>query len=164
MTATDIQNIVSAQREFFLGGATLPPGWRIKQLKALRRAVIDRESELEEALARDLGRSAVEAYLCDIGPIIVEINETIRSLRKWTRPETHFSSLMCFPSITTKVYKMPYGVTLIISPFNFPLLLTLGVLTAAIAGGNTAVLKTSSKSPACTRALAALVADIFPPE
>ena len=138
--------------------------WRIRQLKKLRKAVIDRERELEQALADDLGRSAVEAYLCDIGPIVVEINETIAGLRKWARPETHFSGLMCFPSITTKVYKMPYGVTLIISPFNFPLLLTLGVLTAAIAGGNTAVLKTSSKSPACTRALAGLISDIFPPE
>ena len=164
MTPQDIQNIVSSQREFFLSGATLPVGWRIARLKKLKQAVIDREAELEAALAEDLGRSAVEAYLCDIGPIVVEINETIRGLRKWARPETHFSGLMCFPSITTRVYKMPYGVTLIISPFNFPLLLTLGVLTAAIAGGNTAVLKTSSKSPACTRAIANLIADTFAPE
>ena len=164
MISQDIQNIVSRQREYFLSGATLSVKWRIAQLKKLRRAVIERERELEQALAEDLGRSAVEAYLCDIGPIIVEINETISGLRKWARPETHFSGLMCFPSITTKVYKMPYGVTLIISPFNFPLLLTIGVLAASIAGGNTAVLKTSSKSPACTRALASLIADTFPPE
>ena len=162
MKAQDIQNIVSAQREYFLSGATLPVAWRISQLKKLKQAVISREAELEAALAEDLGRSAVEAYLCDIGPIIVEINETISGLRRWVRPETRFSGLMCFPSITTKVYKMPYGVTLIISPFNFPLLLTLGVLTAAIAGGNTAVLKASSKSPACTRALARLIEDTFP--
>ena len=164
MTSQDIRNVVSAQREYFLSGATLPVEWRIRQLKMLRKAVISRERELERALAEDLGRSAVEAYLCDIGPIVVEINETIAGLRKWARPETHFSGLMCFPSIITKVYKMPYGVTLIISPFNFPLLLTIGVLTASIAGGNTAVLKTSSKSPACTRALASLIADTFPPE
>ena len=164
MTKQDIQNIVSSQREYFLSGETLPVEWRIKQLKKLKQAVVSRESELESALAQDLGRSAVEAYLCDIGPIIVEINETISGLRKWARPETHFSGFMCFPSITTKVYKMPYGVSLIISPFNFPLLLTIGVLTAAIAGGNTAVLKTSSKSPACTKALSDLIADTFPKE
>ena len=164
MISQDIQNIVSRQREYFLSGATLSVKWRIAQLKKLRRAVIERERELEQALAEDLGRSAVEAYLCDIGPIVVEIDETIAGLRKWARPETHFSGLMCFPSIITKVYKMPYGVTLIISPFNFPLLLTIGVLTASIAGGNTAVLKTSSKSPACTRAIASLIADTFPPE
>ena len=164
MTPTDIQQLVTSQREFFLSGATLPVKWRLAQLRKLRQAVIDREQELEAALAEDLGRSAVEAYLCDIGPIVVEINETIRGLRRWARAETHASGLMCFPSLTTKVYKMPYGVTLIISPFNFPMLLTLGVLTAAIAGGNTAVLKTSSKSPACTRALARLVSETFPPE
>ena len=164
MTLQDIQDIVSAQREYFLSGATLPVEWRIAQLKKLKRAVIEREALLEAALAEDLGRSAVEAYLCDVGPVIVEINETIRGLRRWARPETHFSGLMCFPSITTKVYKMPYGVTLVISPFNFPMLLTLGVLTAAIAGGNTAVLKTSSKSPSCTRALANLIAETFPKE
>ena len=164
MTEQEIQGIVASQREYFLSGATLPVKWRIAQLKKLKQAVIERERELEEALAEDLGRSAVEAYLCDIGPIIVEINETIRGLRRWVRPETHFSGLMCFPSIITKVYKMPYGVTLIISPFNFPMLLTLGVLAASIAGGNTAVLKTSSKSPACTKALASLIKETFPPE
>ena len=163
MSSKEIHNIVSRQREYFLSGATLSVKWRIAQLKKLRRAVIDRERELEQALAEDLGRSAVEAYLCDIGPIVVEIGETIAGLRKWARPETHFSGLMCFPSIITKVYKMPYGVTLLISPFNFPLLLPIGVLTASIAGGNTAVLKASSKSPACTRAIASLIADTFPP-
>lgn len=164
MTPSEISALVAAQREYFLSGATLPIEWRIRQLKRLKRAVIEREAELEQALAADLGRSAVEAYLCDIGPVIVEINEIIRGLRRWARPETYFSGLLCFPSIVTKVYKMPYGVTLIISPFNFPLLLTLGVLAASLAGGNTAVLKTSSKSPACTAALKRLTADLFPPE
>ncbi|MBQ0095107.1 MAG: aldehyde dehydrogenase family protein [Bacteroidetes bacterium] len=164
MTQTEIQNIVSAQREFFLSGATLPVKWRIMQLKKLKRAVIEREMELEQALAQDLGRSAVEAYLCDIGPVIVEINETIRGLRRWSRPETHFSGLLCFPSLITKVHKMPYGVNLIISPFNFPLLLTLGVLAASMAGGNTAVIKASSKSPACTAAINKLISDTFGPE
>ncbi|MBQ9827421.1 MAG: aldehyde dehydrogenase family protein, partial [Lachnospiraceae bacterium] len=70
----------------------------------------------------------------------------------------------CFPSMRTTVYKMPYGVSLIISPFNFPMLLTLGVLAASICGGNTAVLKTSSKSAASTRALKKLIAETFPEE
>ena len=120
--------------------------------------------EMEEALAKDLGRSAVEAYLCDVLPIVFEIDETIRGLRRWARPECHYSGMACFPSVVTKVYKMPYGVTLIISPFNFPMLLTLGVLTASIAGGNTAVLKASSKSVASTAMLKRFIADLFPPE
>lgn len=160
----EIENIVAQQRKFFRTGETLNVKWRISQLKKLKAAVIAHEEEFEWALHEDLGRSAVEAYLCDVGPIITEINETIRGLRRWARPERHFSGLMCFPSVTTKVYKMPYGVSLIISPFNFPMLLTLGVLNASIAGGNTAVIKTSSKSKACTEMLKKFIAEVFPPE
>ena len=98
----------------------------------------------------------------DIGPVIVEINEIVKGLKKWAKPEKHFSGLMCFPSTSTTVYKMPYGVSLIISPFNFPVVLTLGVLAASICGGNTAVIKASSKSAATTEALRKLIADIFP--
>ena len=103
-----------------------------------------------------------EAYFCDIGDVILETNEMIRGLRRWARPETHFSGLTCFPSIITKVHKMPYGATLIISPFNFPFLLSLGVLAASIAGGNTAVIKASSKSAACTAVLQKLIAATYP--
>jgi aldehyde dehydrogenase (NAD+) len=117
---------------------------------------------LQKALFEDLEKSPLEAYLCDIGPVIVEINEILKGLRRWAKPERHFSGLMCFPSSRTTVYKMPYGVSLIISPFNFPVLLTLGVLAASLSGGNTAVIKTSSKSAACTRALKKLIADIYP--
>lgn len=158
----EIHGIVQKQRTFFRTGRTLPVGWRIEQLKKLKQAVLSHEAAFEQALSADLGRSAAEAYLCDIGPIIAEINETIRGLRRWARPEHHFSGLMCFPSTKTAVYKMPYGVCLIISPFNFPILLTLGVLTAAIAGGNTAVIKASAKSAACTAALKAFIAEVFP--
>ena len=161
-TQEEISAVVAAQRAFFRSGATLPVPWRIEQLKKLKQAVLDRQALLCGALEEDLGRSGTEAFLCDIGPIIVETNEIIRGLKKWARPERHFSGLMCFPSTITRVYKMPYGVSLIISPFNFPILLTLGVLAAGIAGGNTAVIKTSSKSAACTRALKELIADTFP--
>ena len=154
----EIQQVVLAQRDFFRTRQTLDVKWRIAQLKRLRCAVLSYEQEFEQALAADLGRSAVEAYLCDILPTVTEIDETIRGLRRWARPECHYSGLMCFPSLVTKVYKMPYGVTLIISPFNFPILLTLGVLTASIAGGNTAVIKASSKSAACTAVLKRFIA------
>jgi len=166
MTYTDeiIHSIVDRQRMFFRSGATLPVRWRLAQLRKLRSAVLANEKLFEQALQDDLGRSFTEAYLCDLGPVIVEINETIRGLRRWARPERHFSGLLCFPSMLTKVYKMPYGVTLIISPFNFPILLTLGVLVASIAGGNTAVIKTSSKSAACTAALRKFIAETFDPE
>lgn len=163
-TEAQIQSVVTAQRNFFRTGATLDLNWRIQQLKKLKNAVIAYETEFEDALHADLGRSRVEAYLCDIVPTIVEINETIAGLKRWARPELHFSGLLCFPSIFTRVYKMPYGVSLIISPFNFPILLTLGVLTASIAGGNTAVIKASAKSKACTAVLKKFIAEVFEPE
>lgn len=163
-TEAEIHGIVNNQRAFFRSGKTLDVKWRLAQLKKLKNAVIAHEREFEAALHEDLGRSTVEAYLCDIGPIIVEINETIRGLKKWAKPERHCSGLMCFPSTVTTVYKMPYGVSLIISPFNFPMLLTLGVLTASIAGGNTAVIKASSKSAASTAMLKKFIAEVFPEE
>lgn len=163
-TNEQISEIVAAQRKFFRTGETLPIKWRIQQLKKLKSAVIAHATDFENALTADLGRSRVEAYLCDVGPIIVEINEMIRGLRRWARPETHFSGLMCFPSLITKVYKMPYGVSLVISPFNFPILLTIGVVAAAMCGGNTVVVKSSSKSAACTEVLKRFFAEVFPPE
>ena len=163
-TVSDIRHIVDAQRTFFRSGTTLDVEWRLRQLRKLRDAVISHEKEFEEALHKDLGRSATEAYLCDIGPIVVEINEMLKGLRRWARPERHFSGLMCFPSIVTKVYKMPYGVTLVISPFNFPILLTLGVVAASICGGNTVVIKASAKSRHCTEVMKNFIAEVFPPE
>lgn len=161
-TEERIQEIVANQRSFFRSGVTIDVKWRLQQPKKLKTAVIAHEKELEEALYEDLGRCKTEAYMCDIGPVIVEINETISKLKKWARPEKHFSGLMCFPSMCTTVYKLPYGVSLIISPFNFPILLSLGVLAASIAGGNTAVIKASSKSAASTKALQKLIAETFP--
>ena len=161
-TKERIHEAVDNQREFFLSGETLPVSRRIDALKKLRDAVRDNSETLEEALARDLGRSSLEAYFCDIGSTIMELNEIIHHLKRWARPEQHFSGLTCFPSLITRVYKMPYGVTLIISPFNFPVLLSLGVLAASLSAGNTAVIKASSKSSACTEALKKLISAAFP--
>ena len=161
-TKEEIHSIVERQREFFLSNQTLDVKWRKEQLKKLKEAIIKNQKKLEEALYEDLGRSDTEAFFCDIGDVVMEINECIHGLRKWAKPETHFSGLGCFPSLFTKVYKIPYGVSLIISPFNFPILLSLGVLAASIAGGNTALIKTSSKSKACTQALKEIISETFP--
>ena len=139
-TQNTIHDIVLKQRQFFRTGITLNVNWRLAQLKKIKQAVIDHQAMLEKALYEDLGKSSTEAYLCDLGPVIVEINEILHGLKRWARPEHHFSGLMCFPSIFTVVHKMPYGVSLIISPFNFPILLTLGVLawrTCALKNGST---------------------------
>ena len=164
MNADAIHEIVEKQRAYFRTGQTLDPDFRLKQLQKLKEAVIRHCNELEHALNADLGRAPLEAYFCDIGSLLLEINETGRGLSRWAKPETVFSGLHCFPSVITKVYKLPYGVSLIISPFNFPVLLSLGVLVSCIAGGNTAVIKASSKSPNCTALIKRIVAETFPPE
>lgn len=161
-TAEKIHEVNQKQRAFFRTERTLDIGWRLIQLERLKAAVLQNEKELLSALYKDLGRHEAEAFFCDIGSLILEINEIRKGLRKWAKPETHFSGLHCFPSAITKVYKMPYGVTLIFSPFNFPVLLSLGVLAASIAGGNTAVLKVSSKAPACAAVLKKLIGETFP--
>ena len=163
-TREGLHTLVERQRAFFRSGATLDVEWRIRQLKMLEQSVSQHETQLEDALAADLGRATAEAYFCDIGSTLLEIREAIRGVRRWARPETHYSSLVCFPSIVTKVYKMPYGVSLVMAPFNFPILLSLGVLTAALAGGNTCVLKVSSKSPRCSALLRTMLAELYPPE
>ena len=157
----DIHRIVEAQREFFLSNQTLSLKFRKEQLKKLKQAIIDNQQQIIDALHKDLGRCPVESYFCDIGDVIMEINEYLKGMKKWSRPERHFSGLACFPSMTTKVYKMPYGVSLIISPFNFPVLLSLGVLAAAICAGNTAVIKASSKSAYTTEAIKDIISRTF---
>jgi aldehyde dehydrogenase (NAD+) len=163
-TQESIHETVEKQRAFFQSGKTLDVDWRIDQLIRLKIAVQTNEKDLEAALHEDLGRTDAEGYLCDVGAVILEINEAIQNLKKWAKPETHFSGILCFPSTVTKVYKMPYGVSLIISPFNFPFLLSLGVLAASIAGGNTAVIKASSKSAHCTETMKNVIASAFPEE
>ena len=157
-----IHQIVLNQREFFYTNQTLDVKFRIEQLKKLKAAIKNNEKKLTEALNIDLGRCYEEAYFCDIGDVIMEINEYIKGVKNWNKPETHFSGLACFPSIITKVYKIPYGVSLIISPFNFPVLLSLGVLAASISGGNTAIIKASSKSKATTQAIKEIIAETYP--
>lgn len=163
-TKESVHQIVLKQRAFFSTNQTFGIAFRKEQLIKLKQALIVHKQRLINALHEDLGRCDAEAYFCDIGAVIMEINEYIHGLKKWSKPKTHFSGLACFPSIFTKVYRIPYGVTLIISPFNFPVMLSLGVLAASIAGGNTAIIKASSKSKATTEALVEIISKTFPEE
>ncbi|MBO4808047.1 MAG: aldehyde dehydrogenase family protein [Lachnospiraceae bacterium] len=164
ITRQQVAEIVNKQREYFKKGETLDVNFRIKQLNKLKQMVVNNEARMIEALKADLGRHLVEAYFCDVGSVVLEINETLKGLRRWARPKTLFSGLHCAPSIITKVYRMPFGNTLIMSPFNFPFLLALGPLIPAIAGGNTAVIKASHKSANCTALLKELISETFAEE
>ncbi len=163
-TKEKIHELTEKQRTFFGTGKTLDTSFRLKMLRNLQDAIRAHSDEIESALASDLGRSAMESYLCDIGPTLSEIHEMRRNLKRWVRPERHYSGLVCFPSVRTMVYPMPYGVTLVISPFNFPIYLSMVVVATAIAGGNTVILKTSSKSVASSEILKKIIAETFPEE
>ena len=95
MNKTEIAKICDAQRAFFATGKTLDVNFRIVQLKRLREFIKRYENQLEAAMQKDLCKSEVEGFLCDVGPSIMEITETIKGLKKWARSETHFSGLLC---------------------------------------------------------------------
>ncbi len=163
-TNESIHQIVLNQRRYFNTGETLPISFRIQMLKKLKVAFLAYEERIAKALYDDLGKDYLESYLCEIGSVLIEINESLHHLKRWGRPKTVRSGLMCFPSKKTKIYRTPYGVSLIVSPFNFPIYLTLGVLVAAISGGNTAVIKASSKSANCTKVMQDMINEYFDPK
>ncbi len=160
MTITDI---VNQQRAFFQTGATLPISYRKQALNKLKKAIQTHEKELLEALRTDLGKSEMEAYMCEVGLTISEINYISARLRRWARNKRVCTPLANFPAKSFTVQE-PYGVTLIMSPWNYPVLLTLEPLVGAIAAGNCCVLKPSDYSPATSKVIASLIAEIFPPE
>ena len=163
MTKEQIHAIAEKQRRFFATGATLPVEYRINALKKLRKAILENEQAIAEALQKDLGKSATEGYMCETGLVVSEITYLLRHIRSYAREKNVLTPIVQFPSRSYKK-PCPYGVTLIMSPWNYPLLLTLDPLADAIAAGNTAVIKPSAYSPATSALLEKLIGDIFPQE
>ena len=163
MTREEITSIVQKQRAYFNSGATLPVNMRIDALKKLRTALKQNEAALADALTADLGKSAFEGFMCEIGLLTTEISYMISHTRRFSREKTVMTPLPQFAS-RSYVKPMPYGVALIMSPWNYPLLLTLEPLVDAIAAGNTAVIKPSAYSPNTSKAIKKLLEDIYPPE
>lgn len=163
MTREEITVIVNDQRRYFASGATLPVARRVDALKKLRTALTQHEARIADALRRDLGKSAQESYLCEIGMALSELSYLIRHTPSFAREQTVPTPLAQFPARSYRK-PSPYGVTLIMSPWNYPLLLTIGPLADALAAGNTAVVKPSAYSPATSALLAELLGSLFPPE
>lgn len=163
MTQQEIQTILQRQREYFATGATLPVQSRIDALKKLRAALIENEPRIAQALRSDLGKAAEEGYMCETGLVISEISHMLRHIRKYSREQRVATPLAQFHSRSYRK-PCPYGVVLIMSPWNYPLLLTLGPLVDALAAGNTAVIKPSAYSPATSTLLAELLEQLFPAE
>ena len=155
--------IVEKQKEFFSSGATIDVDYRINALKKLRSAVIEHSSFLQTALYEDLHKSSHEAIMTELGLVLEELRFHIKRLKKWNKPKRVSPSLGQMPA-SVRVYKEPFGVTLIMSPWNYPLLLTISPLIGAISGGNTAVVKPSAYSPSTSSAIKKLLENLFSSE
>ncbi len=159
----NIHETVQAQRAYFNTGATLPVSFRLEMLRKLRDAVDRRERDLADALSADLGKSAYESFMCEIGLARTEITYMLRHTRRLAGERTVRTPLAQFAARSFRKHS-PYGNTLIMSPWNYPVLLTLDPLADAIAAGNTAVVKPSAYAPAASALLAEIIGDCFPAE
>jgi aldehyde dehydrogenase (NAD+) len=155
--------LIARQRSYFQSGATRRAEFRADQLRRLMSAIESRESVLLEALRADLGKPPMDAYTSEIGFVLGEIEHTLRRLHRWMRPSRRRASWLTFPS-RAFVRREPFGVALIIGPWNYPLQLLLSPLIGAIAGGNCACLKPSEFAPRTSAAIAKLIGETFAPE
>lgn len=163
MTAKEIQALLQKQRNYYNSGATIPVKFRIGQLKKLYSTVKRYENEIADALTADLGKGHYEGFMCEIGLVLSEISYLIRHTKGFAKKKTVYTPLAQFPSHSFK-QPTPYGNTLIMSPWNYPFLLTVEPLADAIAAGNTAIVKPSAYSPATSGIIEKIISECFSPE
>lgn len=155
--------LILAQRAYFHSGATLPVASRRAALQKLYAAIVRNEAQIAAALAADLGKGTDESYMCEIGMVLAELSHMMRHLKKYVKATRVRTPLAQFPS---KSYSLPVprGTVLIMSPWNYPFLLTVGPLIDALAAGNTAIVKPSAYSPATSAVIRSLLEECFPRE
>lgn len=163
MTNTQIRSLLEAQKKYYKTGVTIPVDFRVGQLKKLYGAVKKYEEEINDALRSDLGKSHFESFMCESGLVLSEISYMIRHTRRFARKKTVHTPLAQFAS-HSYTQAVPYGNTLIMSPWNYPFLLTIDPLADAIAAGNTAIVKPSAYSPATSRIVEKIITECFAPE
>lgn len=156
----DLDQIIKNQREFFLGNNTKSYEFRKRQLEKLENAVRDNEGKILAALEKDLRKSKFESLVTEYHFVLEEIKFVKKNLKKWMKKKRVRKSLTTFPAKSFYLYE-PLGVTLIISPWNYPFNLSLGPLVGAIAAGNTVILKSSSKSKATSEIISKIIMDNF---
>lgn len=160
MTAQEIAFILEEQRKFFLSGETLPIKFRKQMLKKLYASVISHKEEILSALTSDLGKSDFEGFMCEVGLSLTEISYMIKNVKKFAKEKTVITPLAQFASRSYKK-PCPYGNTLIMSPWNYPFLLSIEPLANAIAAGNTVIIKPSAYSPATSKIIEKILSECF---
>lgn len=163
MNSQNIEAILKSQRDFFKSGTAIPVSFRVSMLKKLAEAVKAHEQEITDALKKDLGKSASESYMCEIGMVLSEISYMIRHVKRFAAKQHVHTPLAQFAAVSYQK-PVPYGNVLIMSPWNYPFLLTIDPLVNAIAAGNTAVVKPSAYSPATSEVVKKILEECFPEE
>ena len=161
MTQQSIQEIVRKQRSFFYKGNTLDIEFRIRSLKKLQASILEHQEQINAALKSDLGKSSFESYMCESGLVLSEITYMLKHIRSLSKEKTVHTPLAQFHSRSYQK-PSPYGVVLVMSPWNYPFLLTFDPLVEALAAGNTVVLKPSAYSPATGRIVCEIIRECFP--
>ena len=162
MNTEESARIVGDQRTYFKTHATFDVDARRRALVSLRDTVRAHEADIAHALKTDLGKSHDEAYMCEIGTSLSEIRHQIAHMARWSRPRLRPCDLANAISVC-KTQAVPYGVTLIMAPWNYPFLLTLEPLAGALAAGNTVVIKPSAYAPASSAVLRQICEEAFDP-
>ncbi len=157
---TYLSNLGQTQKQYFQEGITFSYEFRKSQLLLLKSAIEAYQDEIIEALSQDLGKSEFETYTTEIGFVLSEINYTIKHLHRWMKPLKPASPMALFPS-KSKIIHQPYGKCLIIAPWNYPFQLQIAPLVAAIAGGNTALLKPSELTPNTASLISKMIRSTF---
>ena len=161
MTEQEIKDILQQQNHFFSSGKTIPAEFRLKQLENLKEAMIRHEADLAAALKEDLGKSRMESYMCEIGLTLSELTWMQKHLRSLMRSKRVSTPAAQFAAKSFRS-PSPYGTVLIMSPWNYPVLLTLDPLIDAIAAGNTAVVKPSAYAPCTFDVMKTMIEECFP--
>ncbi|PBH13072.1 aldehyde dehydrogenase [Clostridioides difficile] len=159
----DIKELVKMQRKYYNTGKTRDISFRIEQLKKLKLVVSQNEEKILLALKKDLNKSDFEGFMTEVGMFYSELNFAIKNIRKWSKIKRVKSSMVNFPSIS-KVVPQPYGVTLIMSPWNYPFQLALIPLVWSLAAGNCVILKPSEYSVSTSSVVKDIVEDTFSKE
>lgn len=157
-----ILDLLQLQRAFFASGQTLDIAFRKTQLHRLLEAVQAHEQELIEAMHADFHKPAFETYTTEIGFVEKELRLVLKNLKRWTRPKPVRESLLNFPA-RSYIYSQPYGIALIIGPWNYPMQLVLNPLIGAMAAGNCAIIKPSELTPATSAVIVKLISSTFDP-
>lgn len=163
MTEAEIKQIIKSQRAYFQTGATLPIDTRLLALRKLKACILKHEPSIHAALRQDLGKSSFESYMCETGLVLSELSYMLKHTKQFAKEKRVHTPLAQFHSRSFQK-PSPYGVTLIMSPWNYPFMLTIEPLIDAIAAGNTAVLKPSGYSPATSSVIQKIIAECFPPQ